>query len=151
MPEIGCIISPQLKPTATTGIQPALKSDAGLRNKQKGASVVGCSSRSSGQQDNTRSCGETAIKAGARRGFMNTGLVDAGRRQRKAQSAVLNTPLVGVRVVVVVLDAPGLEGVDEGREGDGAHDVLQQLVLAEGAVARVVADHEELRGGDERS
>jgi len=32
--------------------------------------------------------------------------------------------LVGVSVVVVVLDAPGLKGVDEGHEHEGAHNVL---------------------------
>lgn len=53
--------------------------------------------------------------------------------------------LVGLRVVLVVLDPPGLEGVDEGHEGQGTHNVLQQLVAAEGAVAAVVPDHKELR------
>ncbi len=32
--------------------------------------------------------------------------------------------LVGVGMVVVVLDAPGLKGVDEGHEHKGAHNVL---------------------------
>ena len=53
--------------------------------------------------------------------------------------------LVGVGVVVVVLDAPGLKGVDEGRKHDGAHDVLQQLVLAEAAVPAVVPHHKHLQ------
>jgi hypothetical protein len=53
--------------------------------------------------------------------------------------------LVGVCVVVVVLDAPGLEGVDEGRKHERPHDILQQLVLAEAAVPAVVANHEELQ------
>ncbi len=54
--------------------------------------------------------------------------------------------LVGVCVVVVVLDPPRLEGVDERREGHRAHDVLQQLVLAEAAMPAVVTDHEPLHG-----
>lgn len=55
--------------------------------------------------------------------------------------------LVGVGVVVVVLDPPGLEGVDQGREEDVAHNVLDQVVLVERAVAAVVANHEALRRG----
>ena len=53
--------------------------------------------------------------------------------------------LVGVRVVVVVLDPPRLEGVHQRREHERAHNVLQQLVLAEAAVPAVVPHHEELR------
>jgi len=62
-----------------------------------------------------------------------------------------NTPnlqgasLVGVGVVVVVLDPPRLEGVDQRRERQRPHDVLQQLVLAEAAVPGVVAHHKPLR------
>ena len=52
--------------------------------------------------------------------------------------------LVGVSMVVVVLDAPGLERVDEGHEHESAHDVLHQLVLAEAAVPAVVPDHKHL-------
>lgn len=52
--------------------------------------------------------------------------------------------LVSVGVVVVVLDAPRLEGVDEGRKHEGAHDVLEQLVLAEGPVPGIVSNHKEL-------
>lgn len=52
--------------------------------------------------------------------------------------------LVGLCVVLVVLDAPWLKGVDQGHEGQCAHNVLQQLVGAEAAVATVVADHEKL-------
>ena len=48
-------------------------------------------------------------------------------------------------VVVVVLDAPGLKGVDQRHESKRAHDVLQQLVLAEAAVPAVMADHKQLR------
>lgn len=40
--------------------------------------------------------------------------------------------LVGVRVVLVVLDAPGLKGVQQRGEHQGAHDVLHQVVLVEG-------------------
>ena len=46
--------------------------------------------------------------------------------------------------MVVVLDAPGLEGVHEGHEHQRAHDVLHQLVLAERTVPAVVPNHEEL-------
>lgn len=53
--------------------------------------------------------------------------------------------LVGVGVVVVVLEAPWLEGVDEGSEHYGAHDVLHQLVLVEAPVAAVMANDEPLR------
>lgn len=56
-----------------------------------------------------------------------------------------NHSLVGVGMVVVVLDAPWLKGVDEGGKHEGAHDVLQQPVLAEGAVPGIVPDDEELR------
>ena len=52
--------------------------------------------------------------------------------------------LVGVGVVVVVLDSPGLKGVDEGHEGQSAHDVLHQLVLAEGSMAAVMSHHKPL-------
>lgn len=60
-------------------------------------------------------------------------------------SSIRNNSLVGVRVVVVVLDAPGLKGVDEGREHERAHNVLNQVVLVEGAVAGVVANNEPLQ------
>ena len=53
--------------------------------------------------------------------------------------------LVGVSVVVVVLDPPGLKGVDEGGKGNGAHNVLQELVLGETAVPTVVSNHKELQ------
>ena len=57
--------------------------------------------------------------------------------------------LVGVRVVVVVLDAPGLKGEDERHEHDRAHDVLHQVVLVERAVPRVVAHDKPLEGREE--
>lgn len=53
--------------------------------------------------------------------------------------------LVGVGMVVVVLDPPGLKGIDEGGKHQGAHNVLYQLVLAEGAVATVMTHHKELQ------
>lgn len=53
--------------------------------------------------------------------------------------------LVCLCVVLVVLDPPWLEGVDEGHEGQGAHNVLKQLVGAEAAVTTVVANHKELQ------
>ncbi len=58
--------------------------------------------------------------------------------------------LVGVCVVVVVLDAPGLEGVDQWREHDCTHNVLYQVILAEAAVAAVVAHDEPLQGRHSR-
>ena len=48
-------------------------------------------------------------------------------------------------MVVVVLDPPGLKGIYEGRKHQCAHNVLYQLVLAEGAVSTVVSDHKELQ------
>lgn len=48
-------------------------------------------------------------------------------------------------VVVVVLDPPGLEGVYEGHEHEGSHNVLHQLVLAEAAVAAVMPHHKHLQ------
>lgn len=53
--------------------------------------------------------------------------------------------LVGMGVVVVVLDSPGLKGVDEGHEGKGANNILHQLVLAEGSVSTVMANDEPLQ------
>lgn len=47
-------------------------------------------------------------------------------------------------MVFVVLDSPGLVGVNEGHEGNGPHNVLHQLVLAEGLVGTVVANHKQL-------
>ena len=52
--------------------------------------------------------------------------------------------LVGVSMVVVVLDSPGLKGVDEGHEGKRAHNVLHQLVLTEGSVSTVMANNKPL-------
>ena len=48
-------------------------------------------------------------------------------------------------MVDIVLDPPGLKGVDEGCKHEGAHNVLYKLVLAEGAVPTVVANHKELQ------
>ena len=67
------------------------------------------------------------------------GLVGGGWLSAKVGS------LVGVGVVLVVLDAPGLEGVDQGHEHDGAHYVLQQLVLAESTMAAVMPHHKHLQ------
>lgn len=53
--------------------------------------------------------------------------------------------LVSLCVVLVVLDAPWLEGVDKGHEGKGANNVLKQLVGAEAAVTGIVANHKELQ------
>ena len=48
-------------------------------------------------------------------------------------------------MVVVVLDPPGLKRVYEGCEHQGAHDVLYQLVFAEGTVATIVPNNKELQ------
>lgn len=56
-----------------------------------------------------------------------------------------NCSLVGLCVVLVVLDPPGLKGVDERHEGQRAHNVLQQLVVAEAAVTTIMANHKELQ------
>lgn len=56
-----------------------------------------------------------------------------------------NNSLVSVCVVVVVLDPPWLEGVDQRHEEQGAHDVLYQVVLVEAAVASIVANDEPLQ------
>lgn len=53
--------------------------------------------------------------------------------------------LVGVGVVVVVLDAPWLKGVDQRHEHQGTHNVLHQVVLVEAPVTSVVANHEKLQ------
>jgi hypothetical protein len=52
-------------------------------------------------------------------------------------------------MVLVVLDAPGLKGVNEGHEHQRAHDVLHQLVLAKGAVAAVMPNHKPLHDGED--
>ena len=49
-----------------------------------------------------------------------------------------------MRVVLVVLDAPGVEGIDDGHEHESPDNVLYQLVLAEGAMTAIMANHEPL-------
>lgn len=44
----------------------------------------------------------------------------------------------------VVLDPPGLKGVYERGKHEGAHNVLYQLVLAEGTVPAIMPHHKEL-------
>ncbi len=56
--------------------------------------------------------------------------------------------LVGVRVMVIVLDAPGLEWINERHEHQRPDDVLDQVVAVEGPVPRIVANDEELRPGE---
>ena len=63
---------------------------------------------------------------------------------RKLDSRKKSHALVGVGVVVVVLDSPGLKGVDERHEHQCAYDVFHQLILAEAAVAAIMADHKHL-------
>lgn len=52
--------------------------------------------------------------------------------------------LVSVRVVVVVLDPPGLKGVDDRHKHESADNVFHKLVLAEGAVTAIVANNKPL-------
>ena len=52
--------------------------------------------------------------------------------------------LVGVCMMNVVLDPPGLKGVYEGGKHEGAHNVLHQLVFAEGTVPAVMTHHKKL-------
>ena len=48
--------------------------------------------------------------------------------------------------MVVVLNSPGVEGVDERHEHERAHNVFHKLVLAEAAVAAVMSHHKQLQG-----
>jgi hypothetical protein len=50
-----------------------------------------------------------------------------------------------MRVVMVVLDAPRLKGEDQRHKHQRAHDVLDQVILVEAAVASIVAHNEELQ------
>lgn len=52
--------------------------------------------------------------------------------------------LVGVGVVYIVLDPPGLKGVYKGGKHEGPHNVLHQLVFAERSVPTVMSNNEEL-------
>lgn len=52
--------------------------------------------------------------------------------------------LVGVCMVYVVLDPPGLKGVYERSKHEGAHNVLYKLVAAECSVPTVMPNHKEL-------
>ena len=52
--------------------------------------------------------------------------------------------LVSVGVVLIVLDAPRLEGVDERHEHDCAYYVFQKLVLAESSMTAVMSHHKHL-------
>ena len=56
-----------------------------------------------------------------------------------------NSLLVGVSMVVVVLDPPRLERVYERHERQCTHDVLNELILAEGSVPAVMANHKPLQ------
>ena len=79
-------------------------------------------------------------------GPINATQTYAGNENGKQMFAALELDiLVGVGVVVVVLDSPGLKGVDEGHEGKGANNILHQLVLAEGSVSTVMADDKPLQ------
>jgi hypothetical protein len=53
--------------------------------------------------------------------------------------------LVGMCMMLVVLNPPGLKGIDQGHECQSSHNVPQQLVLAEAAVATIMANDEELQ------
>lgn len=47
-------------------------------------------------------------------------------------------------MMLVVLNSPGLEGEDNGCKHESAHNVFNKLVLAEGAMAAIVADDKPL-------
>jgi hypothetical protein len=47
-------------------------------------------------------------------------------------------------MMVVVLDPPGLERENDGCEHEGANDVFNKLVLAEGAMAAIVTNDKPL-------
>ena len=52
--------------------------------------------------------------------------------------------LVGVGMVHIVLDPPGLKGVYEGGKHEGPHNVLHKFVLAERSVPAVMSNDKEL-------
>ena len=58
---------------------------------------------------------------------------------------ICSNPLVGVCMMVVVLDPPGLKGIYEGRKHQCAHNILYELVFAEGTVPTVMPNHKELQ------
>mmetsp|Transcript_13368 Transcript_13368/g.23670 ORF Transcript_13368/g.23670 Transcript_13368/m.23670 type:complete len:397 (-) Transcript_13368:108-1298(-) len=73
-------------------------------------------------------------------------LIEAGEvlhllLHNRVPRGVLNK-LVGVGVVVVVLDAPGLERIDEGEKHNMADNILDELVAMEGTMATVMANNE---------
>lgn len=53
-------------------------------------------------------------------------------------------------VVLVMLDAPGLEWEDERHEHECSDNILNQLILAERAVATVVPHNKELNREERR-
>lgn len=60
----------------------------------------------------------------------------------------LQTPvgaLVGVGMVHIVLDPPGLKGVKQWHEGEGAHNILHQVVLTKAAMTAVMSNNKELQ------
>ena len=58
--------------------------------------------------------------------------------------------LIGVSVMQVVLDAPGLERVRQRRKHEGANDILQQAVFREGPVPAIMSHNKEAREGRPR-
>lgn len=74
--------------------------------------------------------------------------VAPARRRCREPTASQPRALVGVGVVLVVLDAPGLKRVEQGEEHDRAHHVLQHPVLAKHAVPGIVPDDKPLRVWD---
>ena len=72
-------------------------------------------------------------------------LVDLGFDSDYDLGSEAGSLLVGVCMVDVVLDPPWLKGVDEGGKHEGAHNILHQLVLAEGTVPTVMPYHKELQ------
>ena len=53
--------------------------------------------------------------------------------------------LVGVGVVLVVLDAPGLKGEDNGCKHKSANDIFDELVLAERTMTAIMTNNKPLQ------
>lgn len=53
--------------------------------------------------------------------------------------------LVGMGMVLVVLDTPRFERINERHETDGSNDIFKQFVFAERAMPAVVPNNKELR------
>ena len=63
---------------------------------------------------------------------------------RKHPSKTSVSILVCMRMVRIVLDPPRLKGIQQRHEGESAHDVFHEFVLAKAAMAAVMPNHKEL-------